>query len=191
MLVVWALHLRATRGFSSTHRMFRGPICPATSPLREPCRRPTRPQQRWMWWNVAELSSRKGDPETEVILVNGETSELSEAEKAEIDASQPSEWSVMKEVRMYYTISLLLCAIPKLFPSCLNVRCSFYATQILGINIFTYAIAAAITFFFSMNVILGPGWLGNRVGLKGTGSFTEISDSLPGLIDLSGNDFLL
>jgi hypothetical protein len=48
-----------------------------------------------------ELSSRKGDPEIEVILVNGETSELSDDEKADIDASQPSEWSVMKEVRLY------------------------------------------------------------------------------------------
>jgi hypothetical protein len=88
-------------------------------------------------------------------------------------------------------IAIIMCAIAKFIPSCLIVPYSIYATQILGINIFTYAIAAAITFFFSMNVILGPGWLGNRVGLKGTGSFTEISDSLPGLIDLSGNDFLL
>lgn len=66
-----------------------------------------------------------------------------------------------------------------------------YSFQILGINIFTYLLAAAIIFFFSMNFVLGPGWLGNTMGLKGTGTFTEISDSLPDTIDLSNSDYLL
>jgi hypothetical protein len=100
MLVVWSLHLRATRGFSTNHHSACRETDGATKQLRELCRRPTLPQQRLMRRNV-ELSSRKGDPEIEVILVNGETSELSDDEKADIDASQPSEWSVMKEVRLY------------------------------------------------------------------------------------------
>lgn len=63
--------------------------------------------------------------------------------------------------------------------------------QLLGINIFTYVLAAACVFFLGMNAFLGPGWLGQTIGLKGTGTFTEISDSLPGNIDLSGQDNLL
>jgi hypothetical protein len=63
--------------------------------------------------------------------------------------------------------------------------------QLLGINIFTYLIATAIVFFLSMNFVLGPGWLGNTIGLQGTGTYSEISDSLPDTIDLSNNDYLL
>lgn len=64
-------------------------------------------------------------------------------------------------------------------------------TQLLGINVFTYVIAAAIFFFFGANFVLGPGWLGNTIGLKGTGMFSEMSDALPDIIDLSNSDFLL
>jgi len=63
--------------------------------------------------------------------------------------------------------------------------------QILGINIFTYVLAIAIAFFFSMNVFLGPGWLGSKVGIPGTGTFTERSSSLPDTIDLSDSEYLL
>jgi hypothetical protein len=57
--------------------------------------------------------------------------------------------------------------------------------------VFTYILAAAIAFFFSMNLILGPGWLGNSIGLDGTGSFQKVSESLPEIIDLSNSDYLL
>lgn len=63
--------------------------------------------------------------------------------------------------------------------------------KLLGINIFTYVLAAAIAFFFSMNIMLGPGWLGNSIGMEGTGTFQEVSDSLPDIIDLSNSDFLI
>lgn len=42
----------------------------------------------------------------------------------------------------------------------------------------------------SMNFMLGPGWLGQQMGLEGTGTFTQISDSLPDSVDLSKSDFL-
>jgi hypothetical protein len=63
--------------------------------------------------------------------------------------------------------------------------------QLLGINIFTYILAAAIVFFMSMNFILGPGWLGNSMGIQGTGTFEESSKSLPEVIDLSNPKYLL
>jgi len=52
-------------------------------------------------------------------------------------------------------------------------------------------LAAAIAFFLSMNIILGPGWLGNSIGIQQTGSFTRMSESLPETIDLSRPDFLI
>lgn len=58
-----------------------------------------------------------------------------------------------------------------------------------GINIFTYILAAAIAFFFSMNVLLGPGWLGNRIGIPSTGVFDEIPNTLPQTIDLSNPEY--
>jgi len=61
--------------------------------------------------------------------------------------------------------------------------------QLLGINIFTYILAAAITFFLSMNIILGQGWLGNAIGIQGTGTFTERSEKLPNVVDLSEDQF--
>ena len=64
-------------------------------------------------------------------------------------------------------------------------------TKLLGINIFTYILAAAIAFFFGMNTILGPGWLGSTLGVEGTGTFTETSQSLPGKIDLGDSQYLL
>jgi hypothetical protein len=61
--------------------------------------------------------------------------------------------------------------------------------QLLGINIFTYFLAAAIAFFLSMNAFLGPGWLGNTIGVQNTGTFTQTSESLPEAVDLSKSEF--
>lgn len=61
--------------------------------------------------------------------------------------------------------------------------------QLLGINIFTYILAAAIAFFLSMNAIFGEGWLGSTIGLQGTGTFTERSEKLPNVVDLSEDRF--
>jgi hypothetical protein len=63
--------------------------------------------------------------------------------------------------------------------------------QLLGINVFTYILAAAIAFFLSLNYVLGPGWLGSAIGMQGTGTFSEVSDSLPDTIDLSDPSFRL
>ena len=65
------------------------------------------------------------------------------------------------------------------------------SSQLLGINIFTYILGALIVFFMSMNYIIGPGWLGNFVGLPGTGAIQEVSDSLPDTVDLSSPEFRL
>lgn len=61
--------------------------------------------------------------------------------------------------------------------------------QLLGINIFTYILAGAIAFFLSMNIIFGQGWLGNSIGIKGTGTFTERSEKLPGVVNLNDDQF--
>eukprot|EP01083_Nonionella_stella_P293434 997896_1 len=63
--------------------------------------------------------------------------------------------------------------------------------DLLGINIFTYILAVLIAIFLGGNILLGPGWLGQKIGLEGTGTFTQISPSLPDSIDLSQSDFLL
>ena len=51
--------------------------------------------------------------------------------------------------------------------------------KILGVNIFTYILAALIVFFLSANAIFGPGWLGQSMGWENVGTFTKVSDSLP------------
>ncbi|KAL3757970.1 hypothetical protein ACHAWU_006028 [Discostella pseudostelligera] len=63
--------------------------------------------------------------------------------------------------------------------------------ELLGINIFTYILAAAIVFFLSMNAIAGPGWLGQTLGWEDVGTFTRVSDSLPLSVDVSGSQYLL
>ncbi|OEU15423.1 hypothetical protein FRACYDRAFT_240110 [Fragilariopsis cylindrus CCMP1102] len=63
--------------------------------------------------------------------------------------------------------------------------------ELLGISIFTYILAGLIVFFLGMNYILGPGWLGSTVGIPGTGSFDEVSPSIPGMIDLNKPEFRL
>ena len=64
-------------------------------------------------------------------------------------------------------------------------------TKLLGINIFTYILAAFIVFFLSMNAGFGPGWLGQSLGWEDVGTFTKVSDSLPLNVDVSGPDYLL
>ncbi len=66
-----------------------------------------------------------------------------------------------------------------------------FVIQLLGINAFTVILAALIVFFLSMNVVLGPGWLGSQLGIPGTGSIQEVSPSLPGSIDLNKPEFRL
>ena len=63
--------------------------------------------------------------------------------------------------------------------------------QLLGVNIFTYILAALIAFFLSMNAIFGVGWLGQSLGWENVGTFTEVSDKLPLDVDVSGTDYLL
>jgi hypothetical protein len=63
--------------------------------------------------------------------------------------------------------------------------------EILGINIFTYILAALIVVFLTANFVLGPGWLGQAIGMKGAGTFTDISPSLPDTVDLNDPKFLL
>ena len=72
-----------------------------------------------------------------------------------------------------------------------DIYTAFGMMQLLGINIFTYILGAACIFFLSMNAILGPGWLGQVAGIQGTGSFTDVSDSLPGNVDLNNPENLL
>ncbi len=66
-----------------------------------------------------------------------------------------------------------------------------FILQLLGINIFTYILAAAIVFFLSMNAALGPGWLGQTLGWENVGTFTKVSDSLPLNVDVSASEYLL
>jgi len=63
--------------------------------------------------------------------------------------------------------------------------------DLLGINIFTYILAALIVFFLSMNAIFGPGWLGQSLGWEDVGTFTKVSDSLPLNVDVSAPEYLL
>lgn len=67
----------------------------------------------------------------------------------------------------------------------------FHHKKLLGINIFTYILAGLIVIFLSLNTLLGPGWLGQQMGIEGTGTFTQTSDSLPDVLDLNGSDNLL
>lgn len=63
--------------------------------------------------------------------------------------------------------------------------------QLLGINAFTYALGALALFFLGMNLLLGPGWLGQSLGWEDVGTFTRVSESLPLSVDVSGPDYLL
>jgi hypothetical protein len=64
-------------------------------------------------------------------------------------------------------------------------------SKLLGISAITYVLAAAIVISLGLNFFLGPGWLGQALGLSGTGSFTETSGSIPESLDLSDPAYLL
>jgi hypothetical protein len=64
-------------------------------------------------------------------------------------------------------------------------------TQLLGINIFTYILAGAIVIMLTLNAVLGPGWLGQGLGIPGTGTYTNVSDSLPSQMNLNSPENLL
>ena len=68
---------------------------------------------------------------------------------------------------------------------------SIIKRQLLGVNIFTYVLAALIVFFLGANAAFGPGWLGQNLGWEDVGTFTKVSDSLPLSVDVSGPDYLL
>jgi hypothetical protein len=63
--------------------------------------------------------------------------------------------------------------------------------KLLGINIFTYILAALIIFFLGANAAFGPGWLGQGLGIEDVGTFTKVSDALPLNVDVSGPGYLL
>ena len=63
--------------------------------------------------------------------------------------------------------------------------------KMLGVNIFTYTLAALIVFFLSANAVFGPGWLGQSLGWENVGTFTEVSDTLPLNVDVSRPEYLL
>lgn len=63
--------------------------------------------------------------------------------------------------------------------------------ELLGINIFTFALIGLIAFFFLFNALLGPGWLGEKLGIVGTGTYTEISKSFPSIVNLDDAENLL
>jgi len=63
--------------------------------------------------------------------------------------------------------------------------------NLLGVNIFTYILAALIVFFLSTNAIFGVGWLGQSLGWEDVGTFTKVSDTLPLDVDVSGSEYLL
>jgi hypothetical protein len=68
---------------------------------------------------------------------------------------------------------------------------SIIERKLLGVNIFTYVLAASIIFFLGANAAFGPGWLGQNLGLEDVGTFTKVSDSLPLNVDVSRPDYLL
>mmetsp|Transcript_26930 Transcript_26930/g.30765 ORF Transcript_26930/g.30765 Transcript_26930/m.30765 type:complete len:168 (-) Transcript_26930:458-961(-) len=63
--------------------------------------------------------------------------------------------------------------------------------ELLGISVFTYVLGFLIIVMLSLNALLGPGWLGQSIGIPGTGTFTELSDSIPDKFDLSADEYLL
>ena len=63
--------------------------------------------------------------------------------------------------------------------------------QILGINTFTYILAALIVLFLSLNSMLGPGWLGQKLGIEGTGEYTEYGNTIPKPVNLNSPENLL
>lgn len=122
------------------------------------------------------------DDNDELIVRGSVQDDLPEEVWQEIEQGKPSEWLVMKQVRPQ------TC-----YDSWKHSKAYSHVLfrQLLGINVFTYILAALIVFFLGMNLVLGPGWLGSTIGVSGVGETQKISDSLPDLVDLSQPDFRL
>ena len=88
--------------------------------------------------------------------------------------------------RVPFLLTDLSLSIIDIYIELSSVKPIVKSIQLLGINIFTYVLAALIALFLSLNLILDPGWLGQQIGFAGTGIFTQTSDSLPDSVDLSG-----
>jgi hypothetical protein len=140
--------------------------------------------------NERILSNKNDDNEP---LNNVEEEYLDDDTLADIEAGQPSQLMIMQDVSFFFLLIASARSERRCF--CLTVALSLVQfdlfQQLLGINIFTYVLAAAIVFFLIMNMILGPGWLGNTFGIEDTGTFAQTADSLPDAIDLSNPDYLL
>ncbi len=81
--------------------------------------------------------------------------------------------------------------LPPTYPLCQLQLFPIGTPKILGIGGFTYVLGALIVLMLTLNAVLGPGWLGQAMGIQGTGTFTEVSSSLPDQIDLSADAYLL
>ena len=92
---------------------------------------------------------------------------------------------MLRDARFFYNTDILFT-----LPSIQFVSSVGTWEQLLGVNIFTYILGAAIAFFLGMNALLGPGWLGSTIGIPGTGTFTEQSDLIPDTFDLSKSEYL-
>ena len=68
---------------------------------------------------------------------------------------------------------------------------SVILSQLMGINAFTYILAGLIALFLSLNSILGPGWLGQKLGIPGTGEFVQYGQSIPEPVNLNKPENLL
>ena len=124
-------------------------------------------------------------------IIRGRDSEISDETWGDIEGGAPSGWMVMKGVSIVRR-SCVLNAFSFVRRSLTITRLFAALVQkLLGINIFTYVLAALIIFFLGANASFGPGWLGQSLGWEDVGTFTKVSDSLPLNVDVSGPDYLL
>ena len=118
-----------------------------------------------------------------IEIIRGNSEEISDDTWLNIEEAKPDQMTVVKDVSQFGSLTAcwLLETIGLTIPN----------EQLLGINIFTYVLGALIIFFLSMKLLLGPGWLGQLLGLGDVGTFTRVSDQLPLNVDVSGQDYLL
>ena len=158
----------------------------------------------------------EGDTKPEIIRLDPNANDVDGAMFEDIETGKPSQMMVMKEVsscegqeelsrnhgpmhcvlshgRSYLILRpISFDCVSFWFRNKLNelkLQLSIY--QLLGINIFTYLLGALIVVLLSLNFFLGPGWLGQAMGIQGVGSFDEVSKSLPDTVDLSRPEFRL
>ena len=127
------------------------------------------------------------DGSAPVIMRGSASDDLDESIWEDLETGQPPQWVVTKEVS-----KINHWLLPVDFKqNHLSHSIYLFILKLLGIGGFTYLLAAFIIFFGSMNFILGPGWLGGSIGVPGTGSINEMSDSLPNTVDLSSPEYRL